>query len=329
MKTQISRRSFLHQSTALLTTVPLLARGVGTESKDTRSAMLPRRILGRTGMEISVLSFGSGSFFQKLPDGQWEPLVQKALDLGINYFDTASAYNFDKKNSHSETRIGQILLGRRKGAYVCTKLEERDPEKAKHELESCLKRLQMDYVDVLMAHSILETETDISALEKGIYAQLRKLKEEGVAKHIGFSSMMTNGPRVSALIEALDPEVVLIALSATKYGNVAEHALSAAQAHKTGVIAMKALRDVVGKGAAANELLRYSLNRPGVASLCVGHSKTEQLEENVQIISELSRRATRCDPEALEMRLAQLATPEVLTWTRPEYRDSGNIRPIV
>jgi len=60
-------------------------------------------------MEISVLSFGSGSFFQKLPDGQWEPLVQKALDLGINYFDTASAYHFDKQNSPSETRIGQMV----------------------------------------------------------------------------------------------------------------------------------------------------------------------------------------------------------------------------
>ncbi len=290
--------------------------------------MLPRRILGRTGMEISVLSFGSGSFFQRLPDGQWEPLIQKALDLGINYFDTASAYNFDKKNSHSETRIGQILLGRRKAAYVCTKLEERDPEKAKHELESSLKRLQMDYVDVLMAHSILETETDISALEKGIYAQLRKLKEEGVAKHIGFSSMMTNGPRVRALIEVLDPEVVLIALSATKYGNVAEHAMSAAQAHRTGVIAMKALRDVVGKGATPKELLRYSFGKAGVASLCVGHSKVAELEENVKIVCEFAQQAGGCDGKALEKRLAHLATPEVLTWARLEYRDSGNIHPI-
>ena len=314
----------MHQSTALLTAVPLLAKGVGAESRDSISAMLPRRILGRTGMEVSALAFGSGSFFQKLPEGQWEPLAQKALDLGINYFDTASAYNFDKKNAHSETRIGQFLLGHRKAAYVCTKLEERDPEKAKHELESSLKRLQMDYVDVLMAHSILETETDISALEKGVYAQLRRFKAEGMAKHIGFSSMMTNGPRIQQLIEVLDPEVVLIALSAAKYGNVAEHALPAAQAHKTGVVAMKALRDVVGKGATAQELLRYSFGKTGVASLCVGHSKVEQLEENVKIICEYSRQAGGCDGKALERRLAHLATPEVLTWARPEYRDSGN-----
>jgi len=324
MNTQISRRSFLHQSTALLTTVPLLSRSVGAETKDGRSARLPRRMLGRTGMEISLLSFGSGSFFQKLPEGQWEPLVQKALDFGINYFDTASAYNFDKKNSHSETRIGQVLRGRRKAVYVCTKLEERDADKAKHELESSLKRLQMDYVDVLMAHSILETETDISALEKGIYAQLRKFKAEGAAKHIGFSTMMTNGARVKQLIEVLDPDVVLIAVNATKYGNVAEHALPAAQAHKTGVVAMKALRDVVGKGATAQELLRYSFGKTGVASLCVGHSKVEQLEENVKIICEYSRQAGGCDGKALERRLAHLATPEVLTWARPEYRDSGN-----
>jgi uncharacterized protein len=275
-------------------------------------------------MEVSALAFGSGSFFQKLPDEQWEPLVQKALDLGINYFDTASAYYFDKKNSHSETRIGQVLRGRRKTVYVCTKLEERDPEKAKRELESSLKRLQMDYVDVLMAHSILETETDLAALEKGIYAQLRKFKAEGAAKHIGFSSMMTNGPRVKQLIEVLDPEVVLIAMNATKYGTVAEHAMPAAQKHQTGVIAMKALRDVVGKGATAQELLRYSFGKTGVASLCVGHSKVEQLEENVKIVSAFSRQAGACEDRALERRLAHLATPEVLTWARPEYRDGGN-----
>ncbi len=308
----------------MLTTVPLLARGVGTESKDRTSATLPRRMLGRTGMEISVLSFGSGSVFQRLPEGQWEPLVQKALELGINYFDTASAYNFDKKNPHSETRIGQILRGHRKSVYVCTKLEERDPEKARKELEACLKRLQMDYVDVLMVHSVAEKETDLTALEKGIYAQLRKWKDEGVAKHIGFSTMMTNGPRIKGLIEVLDPEVVLIAMSATKYGNVAEHAMSAAQAHKTGVVAMKALRDVVGKGATAQELLRYSLGKMGVTSLCVGHSKVEELEENVKIVCEFSRQAGACDGKALERRLAHLATPEVLTWARPEYRDGGN-----
>lgn len=328
MSTQISRRSFLHQSTALLATSPLLARGAATESKDTSSAALPRRILGRTGMEVSALSFGSGSFFQKLPDGQWEPLVQRALDLGINYFDTASAYHFDKKNSHSETRIGQMLRGRRKSVYVCTKLEERDPEKAKQELEISLKRLQMDYVDVLMAHSMIETETDITALEKGIYAQLRKFKAEGTAKHIGFSSMMTNGPRIKQLIEVLDPEVVLMALSAAKYGDVAEHAMPAAQAHKTGVIAMKALRDVVGKGATAKELLHYSFNRAGVASLCVAHSKIDELEQNVKIVSGFPQQAGVGNGEALERRLAHLATPEVLAWARPGYRDSGNDTPL-
>jgi aryl-alcohol dehydrogenase-like predicted oxidoreductase len=279
-------------------------------------------------MEVSVLSFGGGSVFQNLPDGEWEPLVQKALDLGINYFDAASGYNLNKTNSHSETRIGRILNGRRKTVHVCTKLDERDPEKAKKELEESLKRLQMDYVDVLMAHSILETETNISALEKGIYAQLRKWKDQGVAKHVGFSSMMTNGPRIKQLIEVLDPEVVLIAISATKYGNVAEHAIPAAQARKTGFIAMKTLRNVVGKGATAKELLRYSCNKAGVAALCVGHSKVDELEENAKIICESSQQAKSCDGVELEQRLAHLATPEVLSWARPEYRDSGNIGPM-
>ena len=324
MKPNITRRSFLLQSTALLSTAPLLAGALGEDAQDKGAGTLPRRVLGRTGMEVSVLSFGSGSFFQNLPDGQWEPLIQKALDLGINYFDCASVYNFNKANSHSETRLGQILPKHRKSVHVCTKLQERDPEKAKKELEGSLKRLQMDHVDLLMAHAIAADETDISALEKGIYAQLRKWKEEGIAKHIGFSSMMTDGPRIKQVIEVFDPEAVLIAISATKYGNVAEHAIPAAQARNTGFMAMKALRSVVGKGATAKELLSYAWTQPGVASILVGHSKVEELEENVKTVCEFSKTPARIDTRALEKRLAHLATPAVLTWARPEYRDGGH-----
>jgi len=321
MKNRISRRDFLQQSTALLSAVPIIA---GTVPADPNKPVLPRRVLGRTGMKVSVLAFGSGKFFQDIPEGQWEPVVQKALDLGINYFDEASAYNFNKNHPHSETRLGQILPKHRKSVYVCTKLDQRDPEKAKKELEECMKRLRMDYLDVLMAHGIRETETDIGALEKGIYTQLRKWKEEGVAKFIGFSSMMKDGPMTKKLIEVLDPDVVLIAISATNYGKIAENAIPAAQARNTGFMAMKMLRDVVGKNATARELLHYAWTQPGVVSLCVGHSSVKELEENVKTVCEFAEGKSSLDRKALEKRLAHLATPEVLSWARPDYRDGGD-----
>jgi aryl-alcohol dehydrogenase-like predicted oxidoreductase len=320
MNTPLTRRDFLQQSAALASTVTLLG---GAAVAAPAAPALPRRTLGRTGLSISTLSLGCGKFFQNLPEGQWEPVLQRALDLGVNYLDEASAYHFDKKLPHSEARLGQRLPAIRKQVYVCTKLDERDPEKAKPALEACLQRLRTDYVDVLMIHSITEKETDFAAMEKGIYAQFRKWKDTGVARFIGFSSMMTNGPLLAQWIDALDPDVALLAMNATKYGRIAEHALPAAKKRNTGVIAMKALRDIVGKDATAPELLRYSGTLPGVASLLVSHSSVRELEENVQTVGALTRIAGDFDRAVLERRVAHLATPDVLTWTRPDYRDGA------
>jgi aryl-alcohol dehydrogenase-like predicted oxidoreductase len=325
MNHRLPRRHFIQQSAALVSAVAFANFGAAPLAAAPAADQLPRRRLGRTGMEVSALIFGAGKFFQELPDGQWEPLVQRALDLGVNYFDEASGYHFNKLNAHSETRLGQILPAHRKSVYVCTKLDQRDPELAKRELEGCLQRLRMDYVDVLMVHSLTQKETDLGALEKGIYAQLRKWKEQGVARQIGFSTMMTDGPMTGKLIEVLNPDVTLMAISAAKYGSIAENALPAAKARNTGFIAMKMLRDVVGKGpASARELLHYAWSQPGVAALCVGHSSLQQLEENAKTVRELARGITALDRAALERRLAHLANPEVLSWARPDYFDRGS-----
>ena len=321
MKERISRRRFLQQSAAIASTVPLAA---GIQAAEIGKWVLPKRTLGRTGLKVTRLVFGGGSFFQKLPDGQWEPLLQRAVDVGINYFDNFSGYNFDKTQSHSEFRFGQILPKYRKNIYVCTKLDERDVEKAKKELEGCLERLKMDRLDVLMAHGLRENETDVSVLEKGIFSFLRKMQEEKVTRFIGFSSMIGDGILTRKWIEAFDPDVALIAISATRYGNVAEPTVAAAKARHTGYLAMKLLRDVVGKNATAKELLQYGLAIPDVAALCVSHSSIQELEENIQTVCEYGKKADAVDPKALEKRLAHLATPEVLSWARPGYTDSGN-----
>ena len=59
-----------------------------------RGSLLPRRTLGSTGLEISMLAFGGGSQFVLNEDGDWEPLLEHALELGINYFDTSVDYNY-------------------------------------------------------------------------------------------------------------------------------------------------------------------------------------------------------------------------------------------
>ena len=82
---------------------------------------LPRRLLGKTGLEISMLAFGGGSNFLKNPDGEWEPLLQHAIDIGVNYFDTSHDYG-------TEERYGELLSPIRNDVIITTKFSVSDIE---------------------------------------------------------------------------------------------------------------------------------------------------------------------------------------------------------
>ena len=250
--------------------------------------------------------------------------METALKHGVNYFDEADGYDFEHKNPHSEVRLGMALKGRRNSVHICSKFDERDPEKAKRTLDKILTRLQTDHLDVLMAHDVRADEKDPALMEKGIYAQMLKWKEEGLTRHVGFSSMMTDGKLLRRYIEVLNPEVVLMAINSTKHIANAREALPAAKARNCGVLAMKMLRDIVGKeGSKASELLSHGWQQSGVCSLCVGHSNVAELEDNIRTVQRLALGHPLADHRATEAKMAHLGTPEHLSWARPEYFDRG------
>ena len=317
MTTSISRRSFLRRSGIALSTfaavgdIPLVA----AENR------MPLRTLGKTGVKISLLGFGGGSFFLQAKDGEWEPMLERAVASGINYFDTCSVYQWKSPKS-SEERFGEILPRYRKSIYVSTKFDSRDPEKARQEFDLSLQRLKMDYVDFLLIHSI-EPSDDVAALEKGVYKMMVKLKEEKLTRFIGFSSM-DSAEKSKELLETLDVDMAILAMNATKYGDFARVALPVAREKKVGVVAMKLMRDLVQDGVKPSELLYYGWTQPGVSSTVVAHVRMELFEENLrQACSFNPERAAAFDRRGLEMRLAHLAGPHALCWARPGYRDGG------
>ncbi len=321
-ETPMSRRSFLERSGAAAAAVAGISSCSSVPKEPARApAALPVRTLGKTGLAVTMLSFGGGSQFLKNKDGEWEPLLERAVELGINLFDTASSYQWGASMS-SEDRFGQILPRYRDRILLSTKFNARDGDGARREFERSLKRMRTDYVDMLMIHSI-EASEDLAAFEKGPYREMLKLKEEGAARFIGFSCM--NSARNSReLLEKLDVDVALLAMNPTKYGMFAKIALPAARAGKVGALAMKVVRDIVGKEATARELLQYAWTQEGVATALVGHHGMAVLEENVRLAREFgSGGAVGLDRRALEQRLAHLAGPHRLSWARPGYRDGG------
>ncbi|MFZ3138008.1 MAG: aldo/keto reductase, partial [Thermodesulfovibrionales bacterium] len=108
---------------------------------------MQKRILGRTGWAISVIGFGA----LKLPRvGMKEcgDLLNRALDAGINFIDTADCYG------DSEEKIGQALKQRRQEFYLATKVDERDGPGVRRKLERCLRRLRTEWIDLLLFHDV-------------------------------------------------------------------------------------------------------------------------------------------------------------------------------
>jgi len=319
-KNVISRRGFFGRAATGVAAVPALG-ALGSTEVDAAglAGSMPMRTLGKTGLKVSVLGFGGGSQFLKNKDGDWEPMLERAIELGINYFDNSSNYQWGAKMT-SEERFGEILPRYRKDILICTKFDSREPAEAMREVETSLKRMKTDYLDVLMIHSI-EPSEDLAGLEKGVYKELLRLKEEGVTRFIGFSSM-NSAPRSKELIEKLDLDVAILAMNPTKYGNFAKVALPAAREKNVGALAMKVIRDLLGNGTTPAELIDYVLSQDGVSSAVIGHYGMDILEENVRLAKEIgASRKAAFDHKGLENRLAHLSGPHALCWARPEYRD--------
>ena len=134
---------------------------------------------------------------------------------------------------------------------------------------------------------------------------------------------MNDGPYARDMLNRMDPDVVILTLNATKFTSMAKEALPVARQRNTGVLAMKVMRDIVGKEASARELLQYAWTERGVDTAVIGHNGIEPLEENFRLALEFGEKGmvAAVDRKELERRLAPLAGPHALCWARPDYDD--------
>jgi uncharacterized protein len=331
-KKNYSRREFI--STSVKGAAVISASGLLTNEafgNFGKPGGIPRKTLGKTGLSVSILSFGGGSQFLKNPDGEWEQLLQKALDSGINLFDTAPEYtigNYFKEGEvkkslgSSEERFGEVLSPYRKDIHIITKIDGRDPATVRKSVEESLKKMKTDYLDALLIHAISDKDT-IADIEKGVYKEIVDLKREGITKFIGFSSM-DSAERSKDMLQNLDFDIALLAINPTKYRNYATIALPVALEKGVGVIAIKVLRDIVGKDAKPSELFEYVWNENGVAAAMVAHVGMKTFEENIKLAVKYGKTAgLTISKKEIESRLASYAGPHALCWARPGYRDGG------
>ncbi len=250
------------------------------------------RKLGKTGLTISVIGFG-GIPIQRVSAGEACAIVNRALDLGINFFDTARAY------TDSEEKLGAPLKARRKEAVVATKSMARTREAMGADIKKSLKTMGLDYIDLYQMHNV-KSKRDLDRVlsPDGALAALIEAKEEGLVRHIGVTGHIKD-----FLVDTLQlEEVETVQFPFNAVETVGVPTLLEQAAEKgIGAIVMKPLAG--GAFRNKNLALRYILEH-AVSTLIPGMDSLEQVEENAGV---------GCNPHTLTIAEKKILEEEVNT----------------
>jgi aryl-alcohol dehydrogenase-like predicted oxidoreductase len=292
---------------------------------------MPTRNLGRTGFRVGAFSLGGQSAIERGGnEAAAVAIVERALDLGVNYIDTSSIYGGPER--WSERYIGQVMKRRRAEAFLASKTKERTRDGSLRMLEQSLKLLNTDHLDLWQLHDI-GTQKDVDEVfaKGGAMEALIEARDQKMVRCLG----LTGHHRPESLADAIRRfpfDAILLALNAadTHHHAFKTDLLALALEKQMGIIGMK----VTGRGrllsswtppsleaqkrswegvVIANgpgtltmpEAMSYALTQP-VSTVIVGCDSLAQLEENVK----LAREFTPLSPAqmaALEAKAAPVA----------------------
>ncbi len=243
------------------------------------------RTLGSTGLEVSCLGFGCIKF-KGCSQEDVTAALHRALDLGVNYFDTARNYG------DSEAKIGRAIAGRRDEVVLSTKSTGRTAEALLADLETSLRNLQTDAVDLLFLHTVSDGETYEQVVgPDGAVEGAQQARDQGKVRHIGLSNHLSwqaaiNNPIFEVLMPAysvLDPEGTASLLPEALLagmGTVVMKPLSGGQlVSPPGSDGQPLSPDPVVEGA-----LRWVISNPNVSTVIPGMINAQQVEENVAAV---------------------------------------------
>ncbi len=282
MDGKASRRSFLAAGLAapaagLARRTMDVAYGVGA------AAPVSYRTLGRTGLKVSAVGFGC----MITSDAS---VIERAAEAGINYFDTARGY----QGGNNERMVGAALKSRRKQVYISTKTHGASKQAALADLETSLRELGTDYVDVWYLHGIGNPS---QLTDEALEAQ-QTAKQQGKARFVGLSTHSNQAEVIQAAIRTGKIDVVLAAYNFTLFKTL-EPALEAAAKAGLGVIAMKTMAGGFRKARPGTDLharlsrqgamlaaLKWVLRNPNVHTTVPSMTDMDQLEENLKAMRE-------------------------------------------
>jgi len=243
---------------------------------------IPKRKLGETGYETTVIGLGGEGVLRTFGyDKIAYDLINRAIDLGINYFESARAY------SGSESYYGLALAERRKDIFLTSKSHARDKAGALSHLHETLTNMKTDHLDLWQVHDV-RTEADIEQIfgPQGALEAFVQAKREGLTRFIGVTGH--HDPEIlRRCIEMFDFDTVLLPVNPAEpsYQSFLGNVVPVANKKGMGIIGMK----VYFRGFAAKlpwfstmePFLRFALSQP-ISTVVIGCDSTAQLEENIE-----------------------------------------------
>jgi aryl-alcohol dehydrogenase-like predicted oxidoreductase len=271
-------------------------------------AAMPTRNLGKTGYRVGIFSLGGQAALEHANNFDAAvPIIERALDLGVNYIDTSSIYGGPER--WSEQYVGKVMAHRRSEAFIATKTKERTREASMRMIDKSLQLLQTDHVDLWQLHDI-GTMTDVNEVfaKGGAMEALVEMQQQKVVRYLG----ITGHYRPEALMECIKRhpfDTILMAMNAADphHFSFNQELLPLAVERQMGIIGMK----VPARGRILStwtpppieqqkhswegmvlaptpgtitmrEAMYYTLSRP-VSTVIIGCDTIAQLEENVQL----------------------------------------------
>lgn len=239
------------------------------------------RVLGKTGLKVTTVGMG-------VMNCSDPAVLQRAFDLGINFYDTADCYMRGK----NEEMVGKVFQGKRDRVLIQTKVHDHDEKQMRQSVERSLRRLRTDYIDVLVWHDLHRPE-EIS--DERLFEFMTKMKKEGKARFTGFSAHSNMATLLREAAGSPRHDVALVSYNFTHSKNLKEAIARAAKAG-IGIIAMKTQAGGYRKGSMGDlnphqAALKYVLNDRSVTTAVPGVTTIEQIDECSAVMgASLSRR---------------------------------------
>lgn len=230
------------------------------------------RTLGKTGLNVKAVGFG-GIPIQRVEQNEVNAIIEAMIETGIDFIDTARGYTV------SESFIGNALGGGKRSNFViATKSPAKDYEQMKADIETSLKNLKTDYIDLYQCHLVKEMDQYRQILsENGAYKALVEAKAAGKIRHIGITSHSVD--LLNEVIDDMPFETIQFPYNIIE--RQAEELFKRASQRGIGVIVMKPL---AGGALENGELsLKFILNNPNVSVVIPGMDKVAQVHENSNV----------------------------------------------